>query len=153
MGRNVDVRVWLATFTHLVVFAMRFRSLILLLDVSLLTLCQIFVGRPRFSELDTYEVIMAVVGDRRPPRPSGLHKGLWNIIQQCWQMVSTHRPMARDIVKKFSSQSSARRREAPACDWDEVPMSRIRSTLGGKPLVTATFSGKDTGGSLFLLPI
>jgi hypothetical protein len=160
VGRNLNARAWPVTSTRLVVCVMRLDPLIPLLDQSFLTLRQIFVGSPRFSDLPAYQIIMAVVEDRRPPRPcqefgtdNGLNDAMWELIEQCWKMIPEHRPTASDVVRELLSQSCARERGVPPCDWDEAFMSRLRSTLADDPFVLPSFSEDDSGGSFYLYSI
>ena len=141
--------------TRLVVCAMRSRLLVSILGQSLLMLWQVFAGHPRFFELDTFQFIMAIVTDRRPPRPShevcinvGLDDAIWDLMDLCWQRVPAKRPSARDVVQKLTLLSSARSPESLTCDWDEAIMSRLCSSLGQDPFVGSAITTESVGGAL-----
>ncbi|KAF9642010.1 kinase-like protein [Thelephora ganbajun] len=62
-----------------------------------------FTGAVPFGDRSPYEVMVAIVGGERPPRPTDrtLTDRLWELIQQCWNQEAHLRPQALQILRAF----------------------------------------------------
>ena len=60
-----------------------------------------FTGAAPFSDKPPRAAMSAIVGGKRPPRPTDptLTDGIWTLTQQCWDQEAQLRPQALQVVR------------------------------------------------------
>ncbi|KAH7923804.1 kinase-like protein [Leucogyrophana mollusca] len=85
----------------------------------LLTLLQIFSGKPPYSDLSPIMIIRAIMENRPLPRPASaeLDDGVWGLIEACRGEDPESRPRASEAVQQLRSHPTVRDRAEPV--WDQ----------------------------------
>ena len=69
-------------------------------------LSQVFTGAVPFSDTVTTAVTMAIIGGKRPPRPTHrqfTHQ-LWTLMQLCWDQDPRSRPQIFEVLRILRDQ-------------------------------------------------
>ena len=68
---------------------------------------KVFTGAIPFSDKPSRAAMLAIVGRRRPPRPTNLTltDGLWVLVQRCWDQEAHLRPKASEVLRVLHSLS------------------------------------------------
>ncbi|KAJ7730312.1 kinase-like domain-containing protein, partial [Mycena metata] len=121
---------------------------------------ELMTEEPPFSELGDGAVINAVLGGRRPSRPtlcSGTASldSLWNLLQNCWEELPEMRPTAAQIVERLMGPDIEAMQTESNVDWAHPFTSRVRHhVLGGRALPSVLeVEGMIFGDSEFQLSL
>ncbi|KDQ08470.1 hypothetical protein BOTBODRAFT_37909 [Botryobasidium botryosum FD-172 SS1] len=98
---------------------------------------EFLTGEIPFSELNSNQVLLEVIGYKHPARPRdddaverGLDDGMWRLMQKCWSKDPVLRPVAADIAAYLQSRLIGRSRAsgAVAKPW-RIDTTDIAATL------------------------